>query len=354
MMKSKKTNSKNMPLPDNDILDTATRIIDALMDEDIDPGLRTKMQQWFRSDMSDLEKQEAFMRYADKLKPYTGKLKGDALLRYNKLASSLGLQEVPVKGRVMALKPKRSGVRLWYVAAVLIPVFVIGGAYLLLNTGKTDRVELMVGMADHVQEVSLPDNSYVAVSPNSTMLYYEPENNERKVELSGEAFFKVSKDAERPFTVSTGNIEVKVLGTDFTVSDFPGGSDSVVSLFDGSVDVQADGIANTLSRGERLTYNPSTDEIVISIIPYGEMIAKGYKPRLKFDRATFGEVFEAMSAYYEVEIEAAANVDTSGGSLTIDLDGESLEASLNLLVKMGRDRFGYSIEDDNKVIISRK
>ena len=46
--------------------------------------------------------------------------------------------------------------------------------------------------------------------------------DQRKVVLKGEAYFEVTKDVKRPFSVVLGDMEVKVLGTSFNVSAYPG------------------------------------------------------------------------------------------------------------------------------------
>lgn len=324
--------------------DEITRIIDALMDEDIDPRIKERMQQWFRSEIDSEKKQEAFVKYADKMEPYTGKLKGDALLRYNKLATRLGLKPVAAPRR--KLLNRRIA---WRVAAVLVPVMIVMGTWVFM-TLQPESPELRIASADHTQTAFMPDSSFVSVSPGSTVYYHESDDV-REVDLSGEAFFKVHRDENRPFSVSTLDLKVSVLGTEFSVHDFPADNLGEVSLYSGSVSVEAGTSANVLSRGERLRYDALTNEITISIIPASEMIEKGYKPRLKFNHASFGEVVTALSAYYDIEIQIPAGMENSY-DLTVDLDGESLERSLNLLVKMDKEPLTYTMQN-SKVVITK-
>jgi len=365
----KKHDNRSGSLPGDDIM----HIIDALMDEDIDPKIKAKMQRWFIAEKDSAKKQEAFLKYADKLEPYTGALKGDTLIRYNRLANILGLKLASVKpvlvepasserfsseksapggGSVKRLGRSGGFPGWWRVAAVVIPALVIIGAGLFYLMGRhSESVELRIASADTAQSALLPDSSSVTVSPGSTLLYRESVG-ERKVELSGKALFKVKHDVARPFSVSSLNMKVQVLGTIFSVSDFPKDTLDIVSLYNGHVSIETDNAANTMSAGERLTYNSVTHEIRISIIPASEMIAKGYKPRLVFDHATFSEVFEALSAYYNVKIETAPGLKLAGGALTVDLEDEPLEESLGLLLKLGGKSLSYNIEE-GKVIISK-
>lgn len=63
--------------------------------------------------------------------------------------------------------------------------------------------------------------------------------DKRIVELQGEAYFEVAKDARKPFIVKTGKEEVRVLGTHFNVNSYDGESVSRVSLLEGKVEVLA-------------------------------------------------------------------------------------------------------------------
>ena len=66
-------------------------------------------------------------------------------------------------------------------------------------------------------------------------------SEERVVELEGEGFFKVSKDASRPFRVKTKSQVVEVLGTEFNVDAYPDEGYVYTTLVEGKVKVDAEG-----------------------------------------------------------------------------------------------------------------
>ncbi len=69
------------------------------------------------------------------------------------------------------------------------------------------------------EQIVLPDGSLISLNAESKLEYPEEfTGNERKVKLTGEAFFKVTKNTEKPFIIETENAEVKVLGTSFNVN----------------------------------------------------------------------------------------------------------------------------------------
>lgn len=312
------------------------RIIDALMDEEIDPQIKARMQKHISTHANEKKLEEAFLKYADILKPYKGTLKGDALRSYNKLMAKLMLQNG------LAPQPLRRAHRFSVygrIAAVIIPAVIAIGAIWFIGTWNGEKT-MEIASADHVQSVFLPDSSHVLVAAGSHLLYRET-SDARSVELSGETFFKIKRDTLKPLHVSTSNIHLDVLGTDFKVSE----SAAVVSLFDGSVAVEMGGESKTLSSGERLTYDPETGKNKLSIIPATEMIAEGYKPRLIFDRSTLGEVLDAMEVYHDIDIVTAPNVDREEGKLTVNLESMTYLEALEFLIKIFREDLSFESVD---------
>lgn len=84
-------------------------------------------------------------------------------------------------------------------------------------------------------KLTLPDGSEVWLNAESSIAFPSSFiSGERRVELSGEAFFKVAHNARKPFTVTTGRMNVKVLGTEFNMRSYKSEAPRV-SLVKGSV-----------------------------------------------------------------------------------------------------------------------
>jgi transmembrane sensor len=84
--------------------------------------------------------------------------------------------------------------------------------------------------------VMLPDGSKVILNAMSELKYpVSFTEKERKVELKGEAYFEVAKDASHPFKVKLSESEVEVLGTHFNVSSYE--QTAKTTLLEGSVKV---------------------------------------------------------------------------------------------------------------------
>ncbi|MCS7473365.1 FecR family protein [Myroides odoratimimus] len=68
------------------------------------------------------------------------------------------------------------------------------------------------------KHIILPDGTAVTLSSNSTLILSNEFNqSNREIKLLGEAYFKVVKDASKPFIISSDNFETQVLGTSFWV-----------------------------------------------------------------------------------------------------------------------------------------
>lgn len=89
-------------------------------------------------------------------------------------------------------------------------------------------------------QLTLNDNTKVWLNSETILRYPAAfSDNERKVELTGEAYFEVSPNAHAPFKVVMGNNDtVSVLGTHFNVQTYPGDKEKAVTLVEGKVLVQ--------------------------------------------------------------------------------------------------------------------
>jgi ferric-dicitrate binding protein FerR (iron transport regulator) len=87
-------------------------------------------------------------------------------------------------------------------------------------------------------DIQLPDGSKVWLNSGSTLTYDKQFGKEiREVVLSGEAFFDVVKNAEKPFIIHTTSMDIKVLGTRFNVKSYSGDKLSEATLIHGSIEV---------------------------------------------------------------------------------------------------------------------
>ncbi len=105
-----------------------------------------------------------------------------------------------------------------------------------------------------IYAVRLSDGTRVWLNASSSLKYPEGfTDSVRKVELTGEGYFEVAKDATHPFIVSTGNNEVRVLGTHFNINTYSDNRETIVTLTEGSVELNA---SVKLKPGEQGSIDP--------------------------------------------------------------------------------------------------
>jgi ferric-dicitrate binding protein FerR (iron transport regulator) len=128
--------------------------------------------------------------------------------------------------------------------------------------------------------------------------------NERKVEISGEAYFEVAKDASRPFKVDVpGKGEVEVLGTHFNVNAYRDEPTVKTTLLEGSVKVMV------LATRDKLVLNPGEQaqlqengQITINKNADTEQALAWKTGSFHFSNADLGTVFRQLSRWYDVDV----------------------------------------------------
>jgi len=102
-------------------------------------------------------------------------------------------------------------------ASVIAIIFAIsGGIGYWSHNGSDQQMMVVVAGEGIVKEVVLPDGTKVWLNNSATLKYpREFSENERNVHLEGEAYFEVTKNRHKPFTVQSGAMCVRVLGTTF-------------------------------------------------------------------------------------------------------------------------------------------
>ena len=107
-----------------------------------------------------------------------------------------------------------------------------------ITTSLTDVNIEVENTSSKEQKITLEDGSLVILKPNSRMSYPKHFGQKtRNVLLTGEAFFNVKKDHNKPFIVHTGDLVTEVLGTSFTIKSDENANVIEVSVQTGRVSV---------------------------------------------------------------------------------------------------------------------
>lgn len=142
----------------------------------------------------------------------------------------------------------------------------------------------------------LADSSVVLLNSGSKLRYPAHDNGEvREVHLEGEGYFKVVK-SDRPFIVRSGDMSVKVYGTEFNVKMYEDKIETI--LLSGSVGIKANNGEETMIVPNQLAtyYNEKMEILVEDIIPYISWLDNSFK----YVEQPLGDVIFDLENWYGV------------------------------------------------------
>jgi len=172
------------------------------------------------------------------------KEQGDYILKYI-------LSKPVIEPKVVTLEPQKRSrkkmVRIIVAAASIIALIAIGSKFLFQqkNTLPVPVVEQNIIAENSLidfsgkQLVHLPDGSTVLLNENSSLKYDQNSfnNKTREVTLTGEAFFDIKRNEQKPFIVHTGKVQTRVLGTAFNINAKNSSKNIEVTVTRGKVQV---------------------------------------------------------------------------------------------------------------------
>jgi len=173
--------------------------------------------------------------------------------------------------------------------------------------------------------IALPDHSEVMLMPGSELDYNEITwSLHRKVNLTGEAFFKVAKG--KVFTVATALGEVEILGTQFTVK----ATDGIFSVtcYEGRVKVSANGVTEVISANEYFSSKNQSTYKTYKINLGPTPVEVDY---YKIVNQKFEDVIKDIERYYNIKIEAKNPPTTK--NFTGNIPKENMEKALEIVAK---------------------
>lgn len=199
--------------------------------------------------------------------------------------------------------------------------------YVALNNNDTSTELLAQTTAGQTEDLLLADGSRVVLNENSTLRFYEA-GNERRVTLEGEAFFDVARDENKPFVITTGELETRVLGTSFNVRAYPA-EPVEVAVATGSVQVSDDDEKVVLKPDELVTYAPTTKKL--SATQANEVNAQAWAQKeLSYENTQLRELLPALERFYGRKI-VVTNAALLNCPLTARFLANDLEAAITLL-----------------------
>lgn len=162
--------------------------------------------------------------------------------------------------------------------------------------------------------IQLSDGTEVNLNYGSKIKYpqYFSENT-RGVTLSGEAYFKVAHNPDKPFIVKTGSLNIKALGTKFNVQAYPGDDVVATTLIEGKVRIEKNRSGERvepvidLVPKQHVSYHLKSDKTT-STKGNTDKYTSWKEGKLVFDNEPLTGVADKLSRKFYVDIEVADNI----------------------------------------------
>jgi ferric-dicitrate binding protein FerR (iron transport regulator) len=158
-------------------------------------------------------------------------------------------------------------------------------------------------------QVVLPDGSQVWLNSVSSLRFPTFFNGkQRRVEITGEAYFEVAKNKEMPFIVSVNGAEIEVLGTHFNVNAYSDESTIRTTLLEGSVKFVKEGNVAILKPGQQSQMYLNGQLKIINDVEIEKVVAwkNGF---FFFESSDFKTVSKQLSKWYDVEVVYDREID---------------------------------------------
>jgi hypothetical protein len=211
-------------------------------------------------------------------------------------------------------------------------------------------------------KVKLEDGSVITLEKGSKLSYPSHfDNYKRTVILSGDAFFEIAKNPNKPFYVFANEVVTKVLGTSFRILAFENGKSVIVKVKTGKVSVYNQHEINIndpetealiLLPNQQAIFNRPNEDLSKHLVEIPMPITDKTNENLptEFDDVAISKILEVMEKRYGVKIIFNGEV-LSNCFITTKLRNESIYDQLDLICKIIG---GTYKEVDAQIVIESK
>ncbi|MGN6268014.1 MAG: FecR family protein [Ginsengibacter sp.] len=229
----------------------------------------------------------------------------------------------------------------------------IGGiSYMGTTAGKISYNTLSVPRGSRPLHLTLSDGTRVWINVGSSLTYPTAfTGKERKVTMTGEAYFEVAHNSSMPFLVQHNDATVKVLGTRFNVNSYEDESTERITLLEGSVRVSQATSSGLLKPGQqaRINNDGNSGIKIVNDVDMNEVMA--WKDgKFMFDKNTdIYTIMRQVSRWYNVDVEYQGKINQRfWGSISKDVNVSQV---LKILEAAGGIKFKV---EENKIIVMSK
>lgn len=225
---------------------------------------------------------------------------------------------------------RMGGLALAFAALVLAVIMVIRPG---VKAPQAIPMQELANQTSETIHLVLEDGTRVYLAPGASLSYNVttlPES--REVRLSGDAYFDVMRNEDKPFFVRTGNIGVKVLGTAFSVSSSPDVSQVVLER--GMVRlISPEGASMvTLNPNQKATFRTMTGDVMVEPVYATAFVTDKYS-LMAISDATLPQILARLSSVYKKKVHGRGGNLDKRYNLAF-LKSDTLEDVLSMLEYM--------------------
>ena len=210
--------------------------------------------------------------------------------------------------QTISFKRTRKQLLIYKIAAMLaIPLTFALSWYFLQNSKQPlpeDFFCELTAPKGHVAKCVLPDGSEVWINTGSTLIYNTASFNQqsREIKLSGEAYFEVAKNIEKPFKVVTEAANIHVTGTSFNVKAYPESGLFETVLVEGAIEMELNNQTHqkiNLVPGEKAVSRKTEREISIEKVE-ADFYTSWRNGEILFKDATLNDLVKELERIYDI------------------------------------------------------
>lgn len=212
----------------------------------------------------------------------------------NAILHQINARIIKPKGKVRKLYSKTAKI-------AAIALLVLGITFFITESTSKKLITQSAALGE-IKTLLLPDGSKLILNANSSITYSTDFKNNRKLNLKGEAYFKVVRNPNKPFIIETAQFKIKVLGTSFTIRAYKN-YDNTIRVLSGKVEVNSKGNPNEkvfLTKNQGLSFSKSQLPVLTNDSQRDFMAWT--KNIVVLENTTLGETAEILRNKFKVTI----------------------------------------------------
>jgi len=293
-----------------------------------------------------IKQSEANQKYVEQLKLIFDRAASEEILpEFDTEAAWTKVKGKLESGKVAELKPRSEEKAMWLRIAAGIAI-VMGVVY-FINNPIAPPPPLAIASTDSTRQDTLPDGSTTFLNKQSQLSYtYSAKEKSRKVVLTGEAYFTVKHDEEKPFVIEADEVLVRDIGTEFNLKAYPDKDTIEIIVTEGEVQFYTkDDPGLILKAGEKAIYSKSGKQFYR--IERLDTNALAYKTKVfSFNNTELLSVVTLLNEIYNSKIKLA-NENLFGCRLTANFK----EDNALIIAEVIAETMGLTLTQNGNEII---